>query len=515
MKKIIYIFLALVLLSTSCSTNQKQQNVIDTDNIVASDLTKLAAYLNLYLRSLSAGSSIYYTEIASDFVDPGLGYGNRGGAWYRWEWTSETEIGIWPTCYSGIGQANFIIQEADKLDKSTLTDEELEQLNDDLALAYFTKAFLGAKLLFYYTPLYTTVYGGTVPDPEDANDEDGVIIQDEFAPSGDISSFKPRSSLVASYKWVFDNLQTAKDMLPVSAAVGSTTPTKDACDALKARLALHMGDNATAATLAASLVNSGKYPLVDDIDAFEDAFVYDSGDECIMQFYAEYSASLPGTYDPGYISYSTSTRLFTPDWLPSNALLAFFLSGTGDDFRLDWFTVQKVTYSGVEGTVPLLAKFPGNPALQAATATQSSYLHKPKPFRIAEQYLIAAEAYALSGAETLANQFLQALQSKRDPSYVEASYSGDELVKQIRDERARELVGEGFRFFDLKRYGKGMTRKGCFDPTVTNVAAGNASALTMTVSANDYRWTQPIPQSEIDANPKCRQNKGYTIEVLE
>lgn len=502
MKKIIYIFLALVLLSTSCSTNQKQQNVVDTDNIVPSDISKLAAYLNLYIRSLSAGSSIYYTEIASDLVDPGLGYGNRGGAWYRWEWTSETEIGIFPTCYAGIGQANFVIQEAEKIDKSTLTEEELEQLDEDLALAYFTKAYLGSKLLFYYTDLYKNV------DPTAENT--GIIIQDEFAPSGDISSFKERGTLEASYQWVFDNLDEAKKLLPVTAEVGSTVPTKDACDALKARLALHMGDNTTAATIAAGLCNSGRYPLVETLDEFEDMWFYDSGDECIMQCYAAYSASLPNSYDPGYISYSTSTRLFTPDWIPSNTMVDLFTSGTGTDFRLDWFTVQTVTFSGVTGVVALLAKFPGNPELQSATATQSSYLHKPKPFRIAEQYLIAAEAYALSGAETLSNQFLQALQSKRDPdSYIEASYSGDELVQQIRDERARELVGEGFRFFDLKRYGKGMTRTGCQNPTVTNVAAGNASAVTMTVSANDYRWTQPIPQSEIDANPKCKQNRGY------
>ena len=59
-----------------------------------------------------------------------------------------------------------------------------------------------------------------------------------------------------------------------------------------------------------------------------------------------------------------------------------------------------------------------------------------------------------------------------------------------------------------------MTRTGCQNETVTNVAAGNASAVKMSISANDYRWTQPIPQSEIDANPqmKHQQNRGYTSE---
>ena len=507
MKKIIYIFLALVLLGTSCSTTQKQQNVIDTDNIVLSDLTKLAAYLNNYLRAQSAGSSIYYMEIAADLVDPGLGYGNRGGAWYRWEWTSETEIGIFPTCYGGIGQANFIIQEAAKLvDAGGLTDEEVDELEDDLALAYFTKAYLASRLLFYYCDLYTS----TNIDP--TAEGTGLMIVDEFKPSGDISSYPGRSSLVDSYQWVFDNLAIAKGLLKEIGTVGSIYPTKDACDALKARLALYMGDNATAATIASALVNAGNYPLCEDNGQTIALWTNDSGKECIMQMFAQYSNSLPGTYDPGYISYSVSTHLYTPDWIPS-AWVKGLYSAT-DLRKLNWFEDHTVTFSGVTGNVTLLTKFPGNPALQASTATQSSYLQKPKPFRIAEQYLIAAEAYALSGAETSANQYLNALKSKRDPSYTETTLSGAALLTEIRNERTRELIGEGFRFFDLKRYGQGMTRTGCQNETVTNVAAGNASAVKMSISANDYRWTQPIPQSEIDANPqmKHQQNRGYTSE---
>ena len=38
------------------------------------------------------------------------------------------------------------------------------------------------------------------------------------------------------------------------------------------------------------------------------------------------------------------------------------------------------------------------------------------------------------------------LRKSRIPGYEESSYSGAELIKQIKDERTKELFGEGFRF---------------------------------------------------------------------
>ncbi len=505
MKKIIYIFLVLVLLGTSCSTNEKRQNVVDTDNIVFSDIPKLAAYLNLYLRTHSTGSSFYNMDIAADLFNPTVGYGNRSGSWYRWEWTAQSNIGIFASCYSGIGQANFVIQQAELIDKTTLTDAQIEELNSCLALAEFTKAFLGARLLIYYCELYTSKF----IDPH--AEGTGIMIVDEFNPTGDINSYPGRSSLVDSYNWVFTHLDNAKGLLKTTGEVGSIYPTKDACDALKARLALFMGDNVTAASIAGALADKTTYPLCADDKETTALWTNDSGQECIMQMFAQYSASLPGSYNPGYVSYSSSSKLYSPDWVPSDWVPALYST---TDYRASWFMTQSITVSGVKGTVILFNKFPGNPALQASTvvAPASDYLQKPKPFRIAEQYLIAAEAYALSGAESTANRYLSALKSKRDPNYTATTLSGNDLITEIRNERTRELIGEGFRFFDLKRYGQGMKRTGAQAGSVISRSSADAPAETMTIDASDYRWTQPIPQAEIDANPqiKSQQNRGYT-----
>lgn len=75
-------------------------------------------------------------------------------------------------------------------------------------------------------------------------------------------------------------------------------------------------------------------------------------------------------------------------------------------------------------------------------------------FRTAELYLNAAEAHALSGNDSEARNYLNALRKARiDASaYTDVNLSGDALIDYIRDERARELCLEGHRWFDLRRY---------------------------------------------------------------
>lgn len=82
--------------------------------------------------------------------------------------------------------------------------------------------------------------------------------------------------------------------------------------------------------------------------------------------------------------------------------------------------------------------------------------------RLSEAYLNAAEALAVAAvageapsvpaAEKEACDLLNMLRSQRIPAYVPQTYSGRELVDEIRTERRRELCFEGHRWFDLRRY---------------------------------------------------------------
>ena len=168
-------------------------------------------------------------------------------------------------------------------------------------------------------------------------------------------------------------------------------------------------------------------------------------------------------------------------------------------------------YGAIKGEVYVFFKFPGNPALNNEGAAVSNYINKIKGFRIAEQYLIAAEASAMAGGqEAQANKYLNALRGARIPGYEAEDYSGDELLEQIKAERAKELFGEGFRFTDLKRWNKGFARSEAQDSQIINNAGSNNTEF-LQKSASDPHWLWPIPQAEIDANPQIQgqQNAGY------
>ena len=107
---------------------------------------------------------------------------------------------------------------------------------------------------------------------------------------------------------------------------------------------------------------------------------------------------------------------------------------------------------------------------------------------------------------------LDKLLSKRVPSHSSLSLTGDALKAFIKEERAKEFICEGFRWFDLKRWGEGMAARP--DPqlkALIHTGGSNGPALNLAVAASDHRWVAPIPVDELAANPQIRdqQNPGY------
>jgi hypothetical protein len=119
-----------------------------------------------------------------------------------------------------------------------------------------------------------------------------------------------------------------------------------------------------------------------------------------------------------------------------------------------------------------------------------------KALRTGEMYLVRAEAYARDGQDGLAMDDLNSLRAARIAGYVDEALAGAALLDAIAVERRKELVGEGHRFFDLKRTTREVNR-------VTNCT----NFCTLDPSARE--WAFPIPQSERLANPNAEQNTGY------
>ncbi len=129
-------------------------------------------------------------------------------------------------------------------------------------------------------------------------------------------------------------------------------------------------------------------------------------------------------------------------------------------------------------------------------------------FRLAEQYLIYAEAVKRGGTggdATTALSYLNKLRFRAfgggyGPSGIGQLYNGDFTLPTILDERARELYWEGFRRTDLIRYGM-FTTSSYLWPWKGGVKTGTA--------VESFRNLYPIPSKEIVGNTNLKQNPGY------
>jgi starch-binding outer membrane protein, SusD/RagB family len=124
-------------------------------------------------------------------------------------------------------------------------------------------------------------------------------------------------------------------------------------------------------------------------------------------------------------------------------------------------------------------------------------------FRLAEAYLIYAEAVLRGGTGGSATQALTYINNLRQRAYGNTSgnISSTQLTLDfILDERARELHWEGKRRTDLIRYDR-FTTSAYLWPWKGGVKDGTAVAST--------RNLYPIPAAEINTNPNLVQNLGY------
>ncbi len=118
-------------------------------------------------------------------------------------------------------------------------------------------------------------------------------------------------------------------------------------------------------------------------------------------------------------------------------------------------------------------------------------------YRLAETYLLRAEAHFLNGDADLAANDINVVRNRANATPVAAA---DVSIDYILDERARELITEEPRRRTLVRMGK----------LVERVKKYSIRAVTRnSVAAHNQWW--PIPQAAIDANSdrELVQNEGY------
>ena len=126
--------------------------------------------------------------------------------------------------------------------------------------------------------------------------------------------------------------------------------------------------------------------------------------------------------------------------------------------------------------------------------------HPMQSFRTAEAILNRAEAYAQLDSPDLAMEDYNLLRRNRIFEYTDdtQTYSGEDVLELIRAERRREFCYEGFRWFDLRRYGM---------PRIVHRFAEEAGQIIYYVlEKEDPMYTLPLENSILQRNVNMVQN---------
>ncbi|MBS1597443.1 MAG: RagB/SusD family nutrient uptake outer membrane protein [Bacteroidetes bacterium] len=369
---------------------------------------------------------------------------------------------FWDAPYTYIYQANAIIEGVQASKGISETAK-----NHFIAEAKFFRAFF----YFYLVNLF-----GDVP----------MITSTDYK----LNALASRTNKEKIYEFILNDLISAQNILPedYSYSPGERTrANKWAATALLARVYLYTGDWINAEKQASAIINqSALFYLASDLkDVFSN-----SSPEAILQWQLNsninnglYNATPEGMF---LIPYDSTSP---PNYYLNDQLLQAFEAD--DQRKVQWIT--STNYSGTIYYVPY--KYKIGPAQRQAGAAITEYY---MVFRLAEQYLIRAESFAMQNDFQDAAADINQIRSRAGLLSTTAT-SGPELLTAIAQERRIELFAEwGHRWLDLKRMG-----------TIDQVMS---IATPLKGGGNEWQSFQqlyPIPQTERNADPNLTQNPGY------
>lgn len=512
MKKILFSILLMGGLLSSCDMDLKPVGSIDDGESIenATDAYRFRTGMYNSIRALSTGGYISYTEMQMDgFIGTTMNGNRLGNINNGVILSGDTDFeSIWSGLYGAIANCNYFLPRAAEL----LADDEIAAadaaaINHYVGETYFMRAFYYYWLLDHFCPAYSA---------DNAQKNVGLPLVNEYNPTPVKGNYPGRSTLDETYKFINDDLDKAytmlkefednnpdetADMIAPNAAYISTYAVR----ALQSRMALLQGKNADAIKYAQEVISSGVFTLSNRTN-YERMWVSDTSNELIFRPVS--SATELGISSTGGAWISADE--IHADYIPTSYTVNQLYDAKNDIRYRVFFEERDLLDDGTfTAAVPCFVKYPGNPDL---IRTSPNLMNMGKPFRLSELYLIVAEASQLNGDEATANEYLCTMRRNRIlRSPTSLSYTGDVLRDEIRLERHRELLGEGFRMSDLRRWGLGFTRTGDFptNPAIEGIIV--RAGANVTYQPGDHRFVWPIPASEIQVNPQMsgQQNPGY------
>ncbi|HTH64382.1 MAG TPA: RagB/SusD family nutrient uptake outer membrane protein [Gemmatimonadales bacterium] len=510
------------LLALGCTNlDENPPSLITPGNFFRTDQEVLAGLAGVYaqLRAFAPEGGIYdVSEITTDEdVVP-----TRGQDWYdngqwidlhnmTWTPTSAATLnffnGVWNNPYQGVARANLFL--------AAIANSSVPNKAAMVAEARTLRAYFYYVLMDYFggVPIVTTTEVAT--RPRNTRREVFDFIEKELTEASvDLPATRPQSEngrvTQAAADAILANMYLNAGVFTKDGAAGGISATSyNSCSGI----AVTGGDACTQAIAAADrILNSGTYRLA---DSFPQNFRADNNTSPENIFVVKFIAAdgLGMNYIMSILHYNSISGL--SPWNGFATLAQTYAAFDPADKRRQVFLIgpQKDVLTGVpvndragnplvftesipdihsatEGQGPRIYKWPADPGHVSWYNGNDFAL-----FRVGEVILIKAEAELESGNAAAALTLLNQLRARTDPVAPPLAVADHPTIL---NERLFELVGEGKRRQDLIRFG-GYTGR---DDSASGLAGGKAAAA-------DFHVLMPIPQTQIDANPKLTQNPGY------
>ncbi len=452
-------------------------------------------YAALLSSNLHSGLLTLLPDIQADLVYAVEGFSNTYGNIWQWDIKStDSEIeAVYGSLYAVIGNCNFFLDKIDAVMDAQTDDEKIDVLVDSKGQVHAIRALCYLELTKFYCKAY---------DPATAANTPGVVLRTKYFEDEKMV----RSSLKETYELIISDLEKAEEMIndeDVNNGPNGVFFSAACAWALHARAALYMQDWDTAVEYSSKLIDhpsklfrlaSVNAEVYDStygyVSEFDYMWAYDYSPEVIWRI-GFTSTSYGGALGSLFLGFTRDFTYFYPDYVPAQWVLSAYSSG--DERYYSYFADANsgIVIGNPSGmNWPLLVKYYGNRSLLSTSTTTFMHVNMPMPLRLAEQYLIRAEAYCNKGDFTSASTDINTLHSQRYTSGGSVSLTAENWLETISDERAKELYLEGYRLHDLKRWNMGFKRE--------KQSYSLAEGSTLEVKAGDPLFVWPIPQHELD-----------------
>jgi hypothetical protein len=481
-KKTILFTLALITLSfTMLSCNKlveipEPKDTLTTVKVFNNDAQAKGAMVSVYSEMINT-AGVYYgfgcglttmlAGLSSDELEsPTGGYNEfiRNSLLA----TDVTSPALWSSAYRAIYGSNAVIE---GIEASTSASLHAQTRTELIAEAKFMRAFSYFYLVNFY---------GDVP----------LALTTDFNKLVTMS----RTPKAEVYTQMLKDLEDATQGLPADYSSGGgerIRPNKWVVKSLLARVYLYLGENDKALAQANEVIGQTGLFKLETAD-LNNVFLKNSS-EAIWQLKQDTQRDPRGNATPEGFTFIPNPTLTGPVSISISKSLKDAFE-PGDLRRSSWIGTSEIL-AGSPAT-PLLFPYKyktgrENKALGVDNATEYYMV-----FRLGEQYLIRAEAYALLGQTSLAINDLNALRNRAGLQSLSTTLTKEETVAAVAKERQTELFLEwGHRWFDLKRTGK---------------ASAVLSAIPVKQPwRGDYQLLYPIPVDEIRKDHFLTQNPNY------